>query len=74
MTIQLWSEGYSATGQSAGASFHGEFECDTLQKAVKLYRDSLTDKYSRDCIDLDNLTNWACRFFDNESDARKSFG
>lgn len=71
---QVWTEGYMATGESGKAIFHGEFDGETFRDAVKAYRDTITDPYSIKCVDLENLTFWACRFFDNEADARKSFG
>ncbi len=67
-------EGYAATGQRHGAHCYGEWEGNTFRDAIKAFRDSLTDKYSRDCIDLERMTFWSCRFFDNETDARNSFG
>lgn len=72
--IQLWSEGYACNGQSSGATFHGEFEADDMRGAVKLFKESLTDEYSISCVDIENLNVWGCRFFDNETDAKKSFG
>jgi len=72
--IQLWAEGYVATGQSSDATFHGEFEAYNIKDAVQLFKDSLTDEHSIKCVDVENLTFWGCRFFDNATDARKSFG
>lgn len=71
---QVWSEGYLATGEQSGATFHGTFTGLTFRDAVIKFRDSLTDEYSRKCIDIEDLTFWGCRFFDNESDATKAFG
>lgn len=71
---QIWSEGYAATGQASDATFHGEFEGETFRDAVAAFQKSLSSKYSRQCVDLNNLTFWGCSFFDNEEDARKSFG
>lgn len=73
--FQVWSEGYEATGQSCGATFHGEFEGETFRDAVIAYKETVTDQYSKDCIHTEGTLNiWGCRFFDNEIDARKSFG
>ncbi len=72
--IDLWTEGYSCTGNQSGAIYHGKFEADNLADAVKQFKDTVTDEYSKSCIDTEKLTFWACRFFDNEADARKSFG
>lgn len=73
-TFEVWSEGYRATGESGTAMLHGKFEGETFKDAVIAYKDTVTDLYSRSCIDVENLKFWGCRFFDNELDARKSFG
>lgn len=67
--IQLWMEGYSISGNSAKASFLGEYEADTLKCAAEMYA-----KKSGSQVNFNNLTIWGCRLFDNEKDARKSFG
>ncbi len=74
MEYQVWSEGFRSTGQSGSAHNHGTFDGDTFKDAVESFRTSLADQYSRDCVNLESLTFWGCRFFDNEGDARKSFG
>lgn len=72
--FEVWSEGYQATGDSGDATFHGRFKGRDFREAVAAYRDSLTDPHSIKCVDLDRMTLWVCRFFDNEVDARKAFG
>jgi len=72
--IQLWSEGYEASGDSCDATFHGEYECDTLQEAAALFKESLDDANERKTVHVEDLNFWGCRFFDNETDARKSCG
>lgn len=72
--FQVWTEGYSATGGSSDATFHGEFEGETFKDAVIAWKNTLTDPYSIECVDLERMCFWSCRFFDNEKDARKSFG
>ena len=72
--FEVWTEGYAATGESGKATFHGEFKGETLKDAVIKWRNTLTDPHSVKCVDLDRMTFWGCRFFDNETDARKSFG
>lgn len=71
---QVWIEGYQATGQSTKATYHGEYEGQDFKEAVTAFKDSLTDEHSRQCVDLNRMTFWGCKFFDNESDARKAFG
>ena len=72
--ITLWSEGYQATGEHSDATYHGTFDAIDLYDAVVQFRDTLTDEYSIRCINLTTLSFWGCKFYDNETDARKSFG
>ena len=72
--ISLWSEGFESTGQTGGAMFHGVFTAVDLRDAVKQFRETITDDRSKKCVDVDRLTFWGCRFFDNEVDARRNFG
>ena len=69
--IDLWLEGYVVTGNSNTASYCGRFSVDTIEQAVKEYKKVYAEpKY----IDVNSLTLWGCRFFDNELDARNTFG
>lgn len=71
---RVWSEGYSATVDHAPAQLMGEVfaddflaGCRIMASAGKwgsLYRE---DKEGR-------AYYWGCRLFDNEADARRSFG
>jgi len=72
--IELWCEGYVATGQSAEAFMCGVFEAEDLKDAAQQYKDSLEDQYAKDCVDVEKMTNWGCRFFDDRWKAQKSFG
>lgn len=72
--IHLWTEGYAATGEESGAIFHGVFKANSLKNAVVQFKKTLTDQQSKDCVDIESLTFWGCRFFDNATDAKKSFG
>lgn len=74
---EVWSEGYLATGMEgipATAQFHGKFNGETFRDACDKWAETLSDDYSKSCYDGERLTFWACRLFDNEADARKSFG
>lgn len=71
----LWMEGYSVTGNSSTAQYLGEFKgtsfndaCDNWAKTIEEpeYYKPGTDKY--------RPSYWACYIFDNEIDAKKSFG
>lgn len=64
----VWKEGYSLTGDYAVASYVGSTTGKTFREAcIKLLGG---DEY----FDSKNLTVWGCRLFDNEADARESFG
>lgn len=72
-TYEVWTEGFATNGQRQGATFHGLFEGHNFKEAVISFYDSANEK-TKSCIDIDRMTFWGCRFFDNEDDARKSFG
>lgn len=72
--IKLWMEGYNAQGNSDGASYLGEYEGENLLEAYTTY---VKEKYKDNIpnyIRKDEPVIWGCRVFDNEGDARKSFG
>ncbi|MCD6300828.1 MAG: hypothetical protein J7L82_02015 [Staphylothermus sp.] len=61
-------EGYSITGNYATASYVGNTNAESFEKACfNLLKDD-------DYFDMGNLSIWGCRLFDNEADARESFG
>lgn len=72
--FEVWTEGYNDMGNIGRAAFHGKFKGETFKDAIVAFRDTLTDEYSFKCIDIDRMMFWGCQFFDNEADARKSFG
>ena len=76
--FEIWTEGYAATGQSSTAKFHGTSEGKTFEEACikkighKLDKDeNEPDGYRRL---RGKLCIWACCCFDNEKEARASFG
>lgn len=71
---EVWSEGYAATGESSSASYHGTWKGETFRDAVAAFRDSITDEDTRRCIDLNRMTFWGCRFFDNRDEAEALYG
>ena len=73
--FNIWMEGYRATGESDVARIIGSFWADDFDDAVKQY----AEMYPRSKVDFDRFGKgrhaiWACELFDNEADARKSFG
>ena len=77
---EVWTEGYAVTGNSGEA-----FQLNLTNETSTKWKG---DTFRAACInamislewDIDHYydygknTYWACRFFDNEQDARKSFG
>ena len=72
--FEIWSEGYVLQGNSSKAIFHGKFNGNTFKDALIAFKESMNDEYSKKCIDVENSKFWGCKLFDNENDARKSFG
>jgi antirestriction protein len=83
--FEIWSEGYRATGEHGTATFHGKFPGNTFDEAVenfkKAYEGTVDTREVYEEINSDGImpkklqhSIWACRLFDNEADARKSFG
>lgn len=74
---EVWLEGYAATGESSTAQkltslLHDRWQGETFQDAVRLALGVLT--WDMKYYDEKKNAFWGCRFFDNETDARKSFG
>ncbi len=72
--FSIWTEGYVATGDISCANYHGKFNGETFRDAVEAFANTLSSKDREAYIDMEKLSFWGCRFFDNESDARKAFG
>jgi NAD+ synthase len=67
--FEIWSEGYrSTTGESRKATFHGRMKAESFSGACKKLFDGIALYVS------DSNTYWGCKLFDNEQEARKSFG
>lgn len=74
---EVWSEGFISTGMDAKAMYLGNFEAPTFEDAVieamKVRGAILDDEVPNKSYP--GIQTWyACRFFDNETDARKSYG
>lgn len=69
--FSIWSEGYRATGENGTAVCRGSAEGETFKDAcIAFFRGRGDASY----FDPEHLTYWCCRLFDNEADARRSFG
>ena len=71
--FEIWIEGYSATGESAPAMFIGKCVASTFKEACETFIDDKGQNLPLD-VNRQHPSIWCCRLFDNEQDARKSFG
>lgn len=69
---EIWSEGYCASGDSAPATLLGVCEGDDFRDDCINYAN--INQPFKELFDSKRMTCWGCRLFDNEADARKSFG
>ena len=68
MIYEVWSEGYVCTGDRQGATHHGSVEARSFKEAcIKLLEHDNT--YNEKANTL-----WGCRIYDNEKEARQTFG
>lgn len=67
-TFEVWIEGYAASGNRSGARLLDIIQANTFTEAV------IEAGRGDGSFNPDNLTFWGCRSFDNEEDARKSYG
>lgn len=64
----VWQEGYAITGNFAPATFVGSTQAESFREAcIYLLKDDSS-------FNKDKLSVWGCKLFDNEADARESFG
>ena len=73
--VEVWSEGFAATGESGKAAHHGTYSAYSLKQAFNMWvsEDSERAAYAVEHLD-GTLSYWGCKIFDNGNDARKSFG
>mgnify|MGYP001558232287 CR=1 FL=1 len=70
MIFEIWSEGFMTQGQQKPnpAIFFGKVEAETFKEAC-------IEKFDRmRLFDVENMTYWGCKLFDNQEDARRKFG
>jgi len=66
---EIWSEGFISTGQVSNATWCGTVTAESFQAACDEKFKDHKNFYKKE-----KLTYWGCRLFDNEADARRSFG
>jgi hypothetical protein len=61
MKYNIWSEGYSATGEKGGEFYHGSVEANSLREACHLlFSKGLKHSYF---YNPERLTYWGCRLY-----------
>lgn len=73
----VWAEGYAATGEHGTATFLGQKQAATFEEACRLLHQELGEKkvgsYTPPTEGRPPMF-WGCRLFDNEAQARESYG
>lgn len=72
MLFSIWSEGYIATGNSSGASYHGDCAGTSFKDAC-INHAKLNLVFRKD-FDHKRMTLWGCRLFQDREQAARSFG
>jgi hypothetical protein len=72
--VDLWCEGYAATGERAPATFLGSFKAGSIDEAVERWVEQAKPDEGLVAKQGGVWRYWGCRIFDNEADARKAFG
>lgn len=67
--FEIWCEGHQATGK---ADLIGYMMAYDFKQACEIYA-KLVPSFKKH-FDPESMTYWGCKLFDNEKDARKSFG
>ena len=67
-TFEIWSEGYAVMEGRGTAHHHGNIEANSFKEACDIFFNN------NKLYNPERLTYWGCKLFDNETDARKSFG
>jgi hypothetical protein len=72
MKYDVWIEGYAVTGQQDTAQLLGSSDKHNFEEACEEVLK--TAGWDMSYWNPERCTHWGCRLFDNETDARKSFG
>lgn len=70
--FEIWSEGYIIQGNKSTAIYFGREKAETFKEACDNFA-KITPNFA-EYYNPKKMTFWGCRLFDNETDARKSFG
>ena len=67
----IWSEGYCLNGERSEAWLEGTYEGESFLDACK---QMVKDKKYENLYNEQYNSIWGCKLYDNEADARRSFG
>lgn len=70
--FEIWVEGYVITGQKGTATCIGKEKGYNFKNVVEKFMKN--NKDIAKLFDPVKFTHWGCKIFDNEIEARKSFG
>jgi len=70
--FEIWIEGYSCTGESAGAKLLGVQRGKNFKDACQKFMQKFDPKNKQ--YDVERNTYWSCELFDNVFDAKEKFG
>lgn len=74
---EIWMEGYLCSGMDgipANAMLLGTVEAESFKEACATLCSPKGFQKHYGNFDSERLSVWGCRLFDNEADARRSFG
>lgn len=71
MKFEIWVEGYRATSEKGHAYLSGVVEASDFEEACEKHAQAVE---WGSLFKKNPPRYWGCRLFDNEEDARKSFG
>lgn len=75
--ITVWKEGYDASGNHCSAQHLFDANGPDLNSVIEKFVNGITDSsrdYWRFDVEQSLWRHWGCRTFDNEADARKTYG
>lgn len=70
----IWGEGYRATGEHGDATFMGTEYAVSFDEAVQKLKAWYPNPELFRRRDDGTWTYWACKLYDNETDARRNYG
>ena len=74
-TFEVWCEGYHVQEGTGQHWLVDTAEAETFKEACDIvFSNPDKSEYWRKCYNPDRLSHWACRLFDNASEAAEAFG